>query len=76
MFQIKQPPSIIIGNNSCKNFKFKNNCLVITSSGSKNRVWLDHLEISNYHLFDKVEPNPSIETVTKIITEYKKKIQK
>jgi malonic semialdehyde reductase len=72
MFQIKQPPSIIIGNNSCKNFKFKNNCLVITSSGSKNRGWLDHLEISNYHLFDKVEPNPSIETVTKIITEFSK----
>jgi succinate semialdehyde reductase len=72
MFQIKQPSSIIIGNNSCKNFKFKNNCLVITSPGSKNRGWLNHLEISNYHLFDKVEPNPSIETVTKIITEFSK----
>jgi succinate semialdehyde reductase len=72
MFQIKQPPTIIIGNNSCKNFKFKNNCLVITSSGTKNRGWLDHLNISNYHLFDQVEPNPSIDTVTKIIAKFSK----
>ena len=72
MFQIKQPPSIIIGNNSCKNYKFKNNCLVITSPGTKNRGWLDHLGITNYHLFDKVEPNPSIETTTKIINEFSK----
>ena len=72
MFQIKQPSSIIIGNNSCKNFKFKNNCLIITSSGTKNRDWLDHLNISNYHLFDQVEPNPSMETVTKIIHEFSK----
>jgi malonic semialdehyde reductase len=72
MFQIKQPPTIIIGNDSCKNFKFKNNCLVITSSGTKNRGWLDHLNISNYHLFDQVEPNPSIDTVTKIIAKFSK----
>ena len=72
MFQIKQPSSIIIGNNSCKNFKFNNNCLIITSPGSKNRGWLDHLEISNYHLFDKVEPNPSIETTSKIIDQFSK----
>jgi succinate semialdehyde reductase len=72
MYQIKQPPTIIIGNNSCKNFKFKNNCLIITSSGTKNRVWLDHLDISNYYLFDKFEPNPSMETVIKIINQFSK----
>ncbi len=72
MFQIKQPPTIIIGSNSCKNYKFNNNCLVITSPGTKNRGWLNHLGITNYHLFDKVEPNPSIETATKIINEFSK----
>ena len=72
MYQIKQPPTIIIGNNSCKNFKFKNNCLIITSSGTKNRGWLDHLGISKYYLFDKVEPNPSMETVIKIINQFSK----
>jgi succinate semialdehyde reductase len=72
MYQIKQPPTIIIGNNSCKNFKFKNKCLIITSPGTKNRRWLDHLDISNYYLFDKVEPNPSMETVIKIINQFSK----
>ena len=72
MQQIKQPPSIIIGNNSCKNFKFKKNCLVITSLGTKNRGWLDYLDISNYHLFDEVEPNPSMDTVIKIVNEFSK----
>ena len=72
MYQIKQPPTIIIGNNSSKNFKFKNNCLIITSSGTKNRGWLDHLNISNYHLFDKVEPNPSMDTVMQIINQFSK----
>mgnify|MGYP001157352864 FL=1 len=72
MYQIKQPPSILIGNNSCKNFKFKNKCLIITSPGTKNRGWLDHLDISNYYLFDKIEPNPSMETVIKIINQFSK----
>ena len=72
MHQIKQPPSIIIGNNSSKNFKFKNNSLIITSSGTKSRGWLDHLDISNYYLFDKVEPNPSMETVIEIINQFSK----
>jgi len=72
MQQIKQPPSIIIGNNSCKNFKFKKNCLVITSLGTKNRGWLDYLDISNYHLFDEVEPNPSMDTVIKIVNQFSK----
>ena len=72
MYQIKQPPSILIGNNSCKNFKFKNKCLIITSPGTKNKGWLDHLDISNYYLFDKIEPNPSMETVIKIINQFSK----
>ena len=72
MQQIKQPSTIIIGNNSCKHFKFRSNSLIITSPGTKNRGWLDHLDISNYHLFDKVEPNPCMETVIKIINQFSK----
>ena len=67
MFQIKQPSQIIIGENSSKEFQFPENCLVITSSGSKKRKWLEHLEIENYLLFDDVEPNPSIKTTERII---------
>lgn len=70
MFQIKQPSQIIIGENSSKEFQFPENCLVITSSGSKKRKWLEHLEIENYLLFDDVEPNPSIKTTERIIEKF------
>ena len=37
---------------------------------SKSRGWLEHLQINNQHVFDCVEPNPSIETTSKIISEF------
>jgi len=57
--------------NSTKEFSFEKNSLIITSSGAKSRGWLDYLNIKNYHLFDSVEPNPSMETVEKILSEYR-----
>jgi succinate semialdehyde reductase len=56
--------------NSTREFSFEKNSLIITSSGAKSRGWLDYLNIKNYHLFDSVEPNPSMETVEKILSEY------
>ncbi len=56
--------------NSIREFTFEKNCLVITSSGAKSRGWLDYLDIRDYQIFDSVEPNPSIETVEKILSEY------
>ena len=56
--------------NSVKEFSFEKNSIVITSSGAKSRGWLDYLNIKNYHIFDSVEPNPSMETVEKILSEY------
>ena len=70
MFVIKQPPKIIFGENSVKEFDFPQNCLVITSSGAQSRGWLDYLDLDGYLLFDKVEPNPSLETAQKIISEF------
>ena len=70
MFQIKQPSHIIIGENSSKKFQFPENCIVITTSGSRKRNWLEHLEIENYLLFEDVEPNPSIETTKRIIEKF------
>jgi malonic semialdehyde reductase len=70
MFQIKQPPHIILGKNSGQTFPFVDNSLIITSKGAKNRGWLDYLSIKNYQLFDNVEPNPSFESVKKIIDEF------
>ena len=72
MFQIKQPSTIIIGKNSSQNFQFGDNCLVITSHGAKKRGWLDYLGMKDFLLFDNVEPNPSIDTITKIINKFPK----
>ena len=71
MFEIKQPSKIIIGKNSCAEFDFDENCLVITSKGAKSRGWTEYLKLKNFQIFDQVEPNPSIETTEKIISEFK-----
>lgn len=70
MYIIKQPSKIIFGNHSILDYDFPENCLVITSKGAKQRGWLKYLRLKNYSLFDKVENNPSIETVDKILSEF------
>ncbi len=72
MFTIKQPPIIIFGENSAQKYSFPKNCLIVSSKGAKSRGWLDHLSLQNCLIFDKVEPNPSIETANKIIDEFEK----
>ena len=56
--------------NSTREFQFEKNSLIITSSGAKTRGWLDYLNIKDYEIFDSVEPNPSMKTVEKILSEY------
>lgn len=73
MFTIKQPPKIIFGKNSAKEFIFPQNCLIITSKGAKSRGWIDYLDLKNYVLFDNVEPNPSLNIAEKIISEFNSK---
>ncbi|WP_428324942.1 iron-containing alcohol dehydrogenase [Nitrosopumilus sp.] len=70
MYTIRQPKKIIFGINSCQNFEFPENILLITSSGAKSRGWINYLGVKNFDLFDSVEPNPSIETVEHILTEF------
>ena len=71
MFKIIQPPSIIFGKHSARDYSFPENCLIITSKGAISRGWLEYLKLSDYHIFDKVEPNPSIETTEDIISEFR-----
>ena len=71
MFTIRQPNTILFGKYSSRDFAFPENCLIITSKGTKNRGWLDYLKIKNYHIFDNVESNPSIKTAEKIISDFK-----
>ncbi|RZD39334.1 MAG: alcohol dehydrogenase [Thaumarchaeota archaeon] len=56
---------------SCQNFNFPKNSLLITSPGAKNRGWIDYLKIQNFDLFDSVESNPSMDTIVKILSEFK-----
>ena len=70
MFAIKQPSKIIYGKNSSSEYNFPEKSLLITSSGAKKRNWIENLNSSSTLVFDDVEPNPSMETVTKIIKKY------
>ena len=70
MYTIKQPPQIIFGKFSVRDYIFPKQCLVITSKGSKSRDWLEYSNLKNAYLFENVEPNPSMETVKKIILEF------
>ena len=70
MNTIKQPSEIIFGKYSVRDFQFPQQCLVITSKGSKSRGSLEYSGLDNEYLFEDVEPNPSIETVERIISEF------
>ena len=71
MFKITQPPVIIFGKHCVMDYSFPQNCLVVTSKGAISRGWLEYLKLNNYHIFDKVEPNPSIEIAEEIISEFR-----
>ena len=71
MFKITQPPVIIFGKYSAKDYSFPQNCLVITSKGAISRGWLEYLKLNDYHIVDKVEQNPCIETAEGIISEFR-----
>ena len=70
MFKITQPPVIMFGRHSARDYSLPQNCLVITSRGAITRGWLEYLKLDNYHIFDKVESNPTIETAESIISEF------
>ena len=71
MFKIIQPPVIIFGKHCITNYSFPQNCLVVTSKGAVSRGWLEYLKLNDFHIFDKVEPNPSIETAEEIVSEFR-----
>ena len=70
MFTIKHPPEIIFGENCAHDFSFPKNSLIITSKGTRSRGAIDYLGIENTLIFEQVEPNPSMETVQKIISQF------
>ena len=71
MFKITQPPVIIFGKHSVRDYSFPENCLIVTSRGEITRGWLEYLKLNSYNIFDKVEPNPSFQTAETIISEFR-----
>ena len=71
MFQIQQPNHIIFGKYAASEYLYPNDCLIITSKGAKSRGWIDYIKGNNFKIFDNVEPNPSMNTVENIISQFK-----
>ena len=71
MFKITQPPVIIFGKHSVRDYSFPENCLIVTSKGASPRGWLEYLKLNSYNIFDKVESNPSFQTAETIISEFR-----
>jgi len=71
---IRIPKVIKFGKNALSEAEYPKNALVVTTTPQDvSSKWLARMMITDYHLFDKVEPEPSIETVQKVISEYKTK---
>ena len=65
------PRKIAFGENAAKEFEYPENSLIITTTTPDvyNR-WLEYMQIRNYEVYDKVTPDPAIETVETIRKEY------
>jgi malonic semialdehyde reductase len=74
MNTVRIPKIINFGKNALSETQYPKNALVITTAPPEvSSRWLSRMKITDYMLFDKVEPEPSIETVNKVIAEYRPK---
>ena len=71
MWKIIQPSSIHFGIGAARDYNYPSSSLIITSKGAISRGWIDYLNLKNFSIFDEVEPNPSIEIVENIISQFK-----
>ena len=74
MHTIRIPPVIKFGENALGETEYPKNALVVTTAPPKlSGKWLDKMGIQDYMLFDKVTPEPSIDDVKAVISEFKEK---
>src|SRR3990172_5881056 len=74
MNTIRIPKIIKFGKNALSETEYPKNALVVTTAPPEvSSKWLAKRGIKDYIPFDKVEPEPSIETVQKVISDYKSK---
>ncbi|HKZ61698.1 MAG TPA: iron-containing alcohol dehydrogenase [Nitrososphaera sp.] len=73
-WKVMMPKKIMFGENAAKEFPYPKNALVITTTTPDiYNKWLDYMGIKNYELYDKVTPDPAIETVEEIKKQYEGK---
>ena len=74
MYTVRIPKVIQFGENALTEADYPKNALVVTTVPPElSSKWLDRMGIQDYLLFDKVLPEPSIEMVNQVISEYKDK---
>ncbi len=74
MHTIKIPSVINFGENALGETEYPKNALVVTTAPPElSGKWLDKMGIQDYMLFDKVTPEPSIDDVNTVISQYKEK---
>ena len=74
MHTIKIPSVINFGENALGETEYPKNALVVTTTPPElSGKWLDRMGIQDYMLFDKVTPEPSIDDVNTVISQYKEK---
>ncbi|OLC34324.1 MAG: alcohol dehydrogenase [Thaumarchaeota archaeon 13_1_40CM_4_38_7] len=74
MHTVRIPKLINFGKDALSETQYPKNALVVTTAPPEvSSKWLGKMKITDYLLYDKVEPEPSIETVNKVMTEYKPK---
>jgi len=74
MNTVRMPKTINFGKDALSETQYPKNALVVTTAPPDvSSKWLARMKIQDYMLYDKVEPEPSIETVNKVIAEFKPK---
>jgi malonic semialdehyde reductase len=71
MWKVLMPRKIAFGENAAKEFQYPKNSLVITTTTPEiYNKWLDYMGIKNYEVYDKVTPDPAIETIEELKKQY------
>ena len=74
MWKVLMPRKIAFGENAAKEFQYPKNSLVITTTTPDiYNKWLDYMGIKNYEVYDKVTPDPAIESIEAIKKQYEGK---
>ena len=74
MNTLRIPKVINFGKDALSEAEYPKNALVVTTAPpALSGKWLDRMGIEDYMLYDKVTPEPSIDDVNGVISEFKSK---